>query len=218
MTSSARVESVEALERLYNALAKFGPEGQEALATAQTEARRGLQMVKDRLAFWQREVQRLQEEVNRARADLAHRRAMTDGRRTGAVEQEIALAKAHQRLRDAEEKVVVCRRWMIHLPDAIEEFQGPARQLGGILDADLKVSLAKLRDKIAVLEAYAALSTPTGGLPGASPTAAAPSGMAMPLAEGQPPAASEVGGQQSEVSDPQGQTAPRTSDEGGKAP
>jgi hypothetical protein len=196
MTSSARVQSVEALERLLNALAKFGPEGQEALSVAESEARRGLQTVKDRLAFWQREVHRLQEEVNRARADLSHRRAMSDGRRTGAVEQEIALARAQQRLREAEEKVVVCRRWLVHLPDAIDEFEGPARQLNGILDADLKVTLARLREKIAVLEAYAALDAPTAGLaPGVSTTPAQPSGMAMPLPEGQAPAAPADEGQ-----------------------
>ena len=89
MNPSARVLSVEALDRLYNALARFGPEGQEALATANNEARRGLETVKDRFEFWRKEVNRLHEEVNRARADLSHRRAMSDGRRTGAVEQEI---------------------------------------------------------------------------------------------------------------------------------
>ncbi len=165
MAQAARVTSVEALERLCDALAKFGQEGQEALATAQGEARRGLDAVKGRLEFWMREVNRLQEEVNRARSDLAHSRALKGESRSGTVEQEIALNRARQRLREAEEKVAVCRRWMIHLPDAIEEFEGPARQLAGMLDADLKVSLARLRDKIATLHAYASLAAPSGGLP-----------------------------------------------------
>jgi chromosome segregation ATPase len=186
MTQAARVTSVEALERLHEALAKFGQEGQEALATAEGEARRGLEAVQDRLAFWQREVNRRQEEVNRARADLAHRRSLHDDRRTGAVEQEIALARAQQRLREAEEKVVVCRRWMIHLPDAVEEFEGPARQLAGLLDADLKVSLAKLQDKIDTLHAYAALGVPSGGLPPAM--SSAPPSVAMPAPSQQPDA------------------------------
>ncbi len=186
MTQSARVTSVEALERLYDALAKFGQEGQEALATAEGEARRGLETVKDRLAYWQREVNRLQEEVNRARSDLAHSRALKGEGRTGTAEQEIALARAQQRLREGEEKVRVCRRWMIHLPDAIEEFEGPARQLAGALDADLKVSLARLKDKIASLHAYAALGVPSGGLPPSMSTA--PPSVAMPLSAPQPDA------------------------------
>src|SRR5437588_8444361 len=115
MNPSARVLNVDDLDRLYRALAGFGPKGQEALSTANNEARRGLETVKSRLAYWQREVNRLQEEVNRARSDLSHRRALSDGRRTGAVEQEIALRKAEQRLREAEEKVKVCRRWVIQL-------------------------------------------------------------------------------------------------------
>jgi hypothetical protein len=185
MAQSARVTSVEALERLYAALAKFGQEGQEALATAEGEARHGLETVKERMAYWQREVNRLQEEVNRARSDLAHARSLKGEGRTGTVEQEIALNRARQRLREAEEKVVVCRRWLIHLPDAIEEFEGPARQLGGMLDADLKVTLARLQDKIASLHAYAALGVPSGGLPPAMTSA--PASAAMPLSQGGAP-------------------------------
>jgi chromosome segregation ATPase len=210
--SQARVLSVEAIERLYAALAKFGPEGQEALATANGEARRALETVKSRLAFWQKEVQRLQEEVNRARADLSHQRAMSHGRRTGAAEQEIALAKAEKRLREAEEKVTICRRWMVHLPDAIEEFEGPARSLNGMLDADLKVSLAKLRDKINALEAYAALAAPSGGgLPPAGATAAVPSGMARSLSEKAPAAEEKPAGEPAAKEE---QPAPPTAPEG----
>jgi chromosome segregation ATPase len=207
MTQSARVTSVEALERLYDALAKFGQEGQEALATAEAEARHGLEAVKARLAHWQREVNRLQEEVNRARSDLAHSRALKGEGRTGTVEQEIALNRARQRLRDAEEKVVVCRRWMIHLPDAIEEFEGPARQLAGQLDADLKVSLAKLKDKIASLHAYAALAVPSGGLPPsmstAPPSVAVPVPAPQPDPHGKPPEAGETAPAKEEQSGPE---------------
>jgi hypothetical protein len=167
MNPSAQVDSIEALGRLHAALAKFGSEAHEALAVAAAEVRRTVAGIEERLAWWQGEVNRWHEEVGRARSDLAHHRAL-DGGRTGAVEQEIALARARQRLAAAEEKVGVCRRWLIQLPDAILEFEGPARQLAGMLDADLRVALAILLDRIGRLQAYTAVAPPASTPPPAA--------------------------------------------------
>jgi chromosome segregation ATPase len=160
MTQSARVSSIDALKALHAALARFGPEAQEALGAAEIEIRRVSDYLHDQLQHWQRRVERCQEDVNRARADLAHARALRQGERTGYVEQEIALRKAQTRLREAEEKVVTVRRWLVHLPQAINQYEGPARRLAGLLDADLKQGLAILEHKIAALEAYVALDAP----------------------------------------------------------
>jgi chromosome segregation ATPase len=160
MNPSAHITSYEALPRLHDALAKFAAKGQEALATADAEVRHVLDKLRERLQHWQRQVNRCNEDVNRARSDLAFRRSLNDGKRTGCVEQEIALARAQQHLREAEAKVVACRRWLMHLPEVIQEFERPARQLAGTLDADMKVSLNILQNKIAALEAYADLNAP----------------------------------------------------------
>jgi hypothetical protein len=161
MNPSAHITSYEALPRLHDALAKFAAKGQEALAVADAETRSAVDKVRERLLYWQRQVSRCNEEVNKARSDLVFRRSLNkDGKRTGCAEQEIALARAQQRLREAEEKIVVCRRWLTHLPEAIQEFQRLARQLAGTLDADMKVSLTILQNKIAALEAYADLTAP----------------------------------------------------------
>jgi hypothetical protein len=161
MNPSAHITSYEALPRLHDALAKFAAKGLEALAAADAETRHVLATIHERLLHWQRQVARCNEDVNRARSDLVFRRSLNkDGKRTGCVEQEIALARAQQRLREAEAKIVVCRRWLMQLPDVIQEFERPARQLAGTLDADMKVSLNILENKIAALEAYANLSAP----------------------------------------------------------
>jgi len=157
MSQSARVYSIDALKALHSALSRFGPEAREALGAAEIEIRRISDYLQDQFQHWQRQVEKRQENVNRARADLAHARALRLGERTGYVEQEIALQKALRLLREAEEKVVVCRRWILQLPQAINEYEGPARRLAGMLDADLKQALAILENKINVLEAYAAL-------------------------------------------------------------
>jgi chromosome segregation ATPase len=168
MSQSARVNSLDALKALHAALARYGPEAQEALGAAEIEIRRVLDFLHDQLNYWQRQVEKRQEDVNRARADLTHARAIRQGERSGYVEQEIALRKAQVRLREAEEKVVVTKRWLLHLPQAIHEYEGPARRLAGLLDADLKQGLAVLENKIALLEAYMAVQAaeppaPSGG-------------------------------------------------------
>jgi chromosome segregation ATPase len=169
MSQSAQVNSLDALKALHAALARYGPEAQEALGAAEMEIRRTLDFLQDQLKYWQRQIERRQEDVNRARADLAHARAIRQGERSGYVEQEIALRKAQARLREAEEKVVVTKRWLLHLPQSINEYEGPSRRLAGLLDSDFKQGLAVLADKIAILEAYTAVQVaepppaPSGG-------------------------------------------------------
>jgi chromosome segregation ATPase len=155
MSQSARVGSIDALKALRAALARFGPDAQEALGAAEIEIRRVFDFLHDQLKYWQRQVEKRREDVNRARADLAHARAIRQSERTGYIEQEIALRKAQMQLREAEEKVVVVKRWLLHLPQAINEYEGVARRLGGLLDADFKQGIVLLENKIAILEAYA---------------------------------------------------------------
>jgi hypothetical protein len=166
MTQSARVHSIDALRQMHAALADFSAKAQEALGSAALEVQRVLDEMHDRLKFWQRQVEKCHEDVNRARADLAHRRALREGASTtGCVEQEIALRRAQQRLREAEEKLIVTRRWLIMLPQAISEYEGPSRHLAGMLDANLRHSLALLQNKIDTLDAYTTQAPPGPALP-----------------------------------------------------
>ena len=154
MSQSARVHSLEALKALHAALSRYGPEALEALGAAEMEIRRVFDYLHEQLKYWQRQLERRHEDVNRARADLAHARALRRGERSGCAEQEIALRKAQTRLREAEEKVAAVKRWLVHLPQAINEYEGPARRLVGLLESDLKQGLALLDHKIAILQAY----------------------------------------------------------------
>jgi hypothetical protein len=168
MGPSARVGSIEKLQALHAALARFGVEAQAALDAGRSEIRRALDGLHAALKHWQVEVQRRQEDVNRARADLSHAQALRrgEGTRAGTVEQEIALQKARLRLQEAEEKVQLTRRWLRVLPDALAEVETPSRQLAGMLEADLRQALALLDGKIAALVAYAELTSQQPGKAG----------------------------------------------------
>jgi chromosome segregation ATPase len=174
MTQSARVSSIESVQALHDALARFGPEALEALGAAEIEIRRVFDYLHEQQKHWQRQVEKRQEDLNRARADLAHARAIRQGQRSGYVEQEIAVNKAIVRLREAEEKVVVVKRWLLHLPQAVSEYEGPSRRLAGLLDSDLKQGIAVLENKIRALEAYAEMTAPASSPPPATPPAAQP--------------------------------------------
>ena len=129
MTPGAQVESVDALRALHAALARFGVQARGALDAAAQEVRHTLDALDERLAFWQQETARRQEDVNRARADLSRVRWMHDGERVGGSEQEINLLRARQRLREAEEKSATVRRCQRLLPDAVREYEGPAHRV-----------------------------------------------------------------------------------------
>jgi hypothetical protein len=163
MSPSAQVHSLELLRRFHAVLARFGLDAQTALVSAEAELRRTLEALDERLAHWQRQVIRRQEAVSEARSSLSHARALHDGKSVGCIEQELALRKAQERLKEAEGKVATVRRWQLSLPEMIKEYDGPARGLSGFLDADLRQGLAVLQGRIGALEAYIALTAPDTG-------------------------------------------------------
>lgn len=180
MSEAAKVHSVEVLQDLKDALTRLGVDALGALGGAENEIRRTVEYIQGQLKYWLRECDKRREDVARARADLAHKRSLSDGRGTGCVEQEIALRKAQQRLQEAEDKVAVTRRWLQALPQAVHDYEGPARALAGFLEADLRKSLAILDGRIAALQEYLAVSAAG---PEPAPAAAKPE-----------PAAPEAGG------------------------
>ncbi len=159
--SSAQVHSLERLIEFQAALATYTQQAREALCSIEMELRRARDWLEERLEMWQAAVRRAEEEVFKARQELARRRMMRIGDRPAdTTEQEIALAKAQQRLHHAEDKRAACRRWLRDLPEAVNEYQGHAVNYQGILEGDVPRMAAFLDRKMDVLEAYAQVSAP----------------------------------------------------------
>jgi chromosome segregation ATPase len=158
MSSSARVFSLDALVDLKAALCIFTAEAREALSAVEMEIRRNQVWLDGQLKYWQDMVRQCEDQVFQARQELTRRKMMRIGDRPpDTSEQEEALQLAQARLAHAEEKVEKTRRWLRLLPEAIIEYEGPARQLSGILEADMPKADALLESKIAALEAYVQL-------------------------------------------------------------
>jgi hypothetical protein len=165
--SSAQVHSLEKLLDFQAALATYAHQAKEALSSIDMEIRRTLDWLTDQLKLWQAEVRRMEEEVFQAKQELARRRLVRIGdRKADTTEQEIALAKAQQRLAYAEDKQRSCQRWLRDFPEAVNEYEGFGVNYLGILEGDLPRMVAFLDRKMDLLEAYAQVSLSDGPLPG----------------------------------------------------
>jgi hypothetical protein len=164
MGPSARVTSIEALKEFRASWCLFGHDAKEAVSATELEIRRILDWLEAKLKYWQKEVRIRQEEVARAKAELIQRQyGQPRGRGPGTTDQEIALEKAIRRLREAEDKMEKTRQWQNLLPRAVAEYEGPARQLMGMLDADVTRGMAILDQKIDALDAYLRAAEPAPG-------------------------------------------------------
>jgi chromosome segregation ATPase len=167
---SAQVHSLEKLLEFQAALATYAHQAKEALSSLDMEIRRTQDWLAEQQKSWQVEVRRCEEAVFQAKQELARRRLMRIGdRKADTTEQEIALAKAQQRLHYAEDKLRACHRWLRDLPEEIGEYQGFAVNYMGILEGDLPRMDAFLDRKMDLLEAYAQVSQSDGPLPGDKP-------------------------------------------------
>jgi hypothetical protein len=164
---SAQVQSLERLLDFQASLATYAHHAQEALCSIDMDIRRAQEWLEERHQFWHAEVRRAEEEVFKAKQELARRRLIRVGDRPAdTTEQEINLAKATHRLNHAEQKRSACRRWLRDLPDAVAEYQGRAVNYQTILESDVPRMSAFLDRKMDLLEAYAQVSTADGPLPG----------------------------------------------------
>jgi chromosome segregation ATPase len=165
--SSAQVQSLEKLLDFQASLATYAHQAREALSSMDMEIRRAQEWLEDRLQFWRVEVRRAEEEVFKAKQELARRKMMKIGdRKPDTTEQEIAVAKAQRRLEYAEEKEASCRRWIRDLPEAIAEYASRAVNYQTVLESDVPRMSAFLDRKMDLLEAYAQASVSDGPLPG----------------------------------------------------
>jgi hypothetical protein len=162
MGQSAKVHSIQAIEDYREALCAFAVDGQDALGAVDMQVRRAVSWLAEKQKYWVKEIRERHDEVQRAKIELQQRKYENrDGRGRGTSEPEKNLRKAEARLKEAEQKAANCKRWQPELQHAVMEYQGPARQLSGALESELKHAVAVLDQKIEALESYLALAAPS---------------------------------------------------------
>ena len=166
MSSSAHVQSIQALEDLKGALGRFSGEAQEALGAAEQEIRRTLDWLHERLNHWQNEVRRRQEEVRQAMDALLRCQASGYHDRDGHYHApdcsayERALRQAQARLQEAEAELANVRRWAAQVQQATAAYQAQERRLQEVTTTQSERAQASLERAITDLERYLTVAPP----------------------------------------------------------
>ncbi len=174
MSPSAKLTSIDAVEKMSVTLVQFGEEVAAALDQLDIESKRALEWIRhERKVYWTSQVRRNRDGVSQARGQLE--RALTyrgvAGQRPGCREERADLEKMKRRLHVSEAKTEAVRHWTNAIDHQVLELIGGVNQLSQWLQADLPKAQGVLRRLMTTLEAYVA----TAGTSGIAPTSTASS-------------------------------------------
>lgn len=156
MNPGADVHAIDALQDWHNALCVFRTEATESLSSIALEIRRAYDWVDEQTQYWKAEVRDAEDDLFRAKAELAQRKTPDySGRVPDTSVQEENLARAKRRMEYAQDQIEVCRKWALRLPKMIsEEYEGAARRMTNFIEMDLAGAIEQLNSRIDRLHAY----------------------------------------------------------------
>jgi hypothetical protein len=160
MAEAAKVLSVDALRHFREALASFLDESKNALVSEHMANRRTVDWHSHQKLHWTEELKRRKEKHQMAMTEL-HRVKLQarPGSTIKDSDQKEAVRVTLARVREAEGKIEMVKRWAPPLQHAIDEYLGRARPLDDLLMGDVANMLGMLDRMIQALEAYAQIST-----------------------------------------------------------
>lgn len=180
MAESANVTSVAAISRFRGSLARFQGDSIGVLQNLDRQANKLLQWLEgEATTYWRLQVLRCHEQISRARSalDTALMRKTKDYT-PSCIEEKENLRLARDRLRQAEEKTVIVRKWTRIVREELDEYRGKMNLLKDCLEGDVSRGLALLDRTVRALERYADVAPPNrepeGGVSTPSSTALDP--------------------------------------------
>ena len=162
MADRAQVTSVEAIETFRSALIVYLSKVKPTVEEPASEVARTRQWLEnDRRSFWQNQMRLRRRELERAQGELFSARMSKIQDATSV--QELALHKAQRAVREAEAKLQIIKKWQHELDNRSEPMVKLIEQLHGYLSTDMARAVVFLTEIIKTLQAYAQISTPSGG-------------------------------------------------------
>jgi hypothetical protein len=161
MSESAHIESIDALRHFRVALIKFAESAMSALGDAESDMINRLRWLEnEQLSFWQLQIRRRHDELERAKEALRMKRLFRDsaGRTPHAVEEEKAVRLAQVRLEEAELKLANVKKYARILQKEIEVYKGLVQRLATTLQSEMPVAAAMLDGFVMTLENYIMLA------------------------------------------------------------
>ncbi|MEE8452229.1 MAG: hypothetical protein V3R99_09950 [Thermoguttaceae bacterium] len=172
MSRSAKVTSIEVLDRFTAVLRSFQDDASTSLENLEVEIHRALDWINHtQKDHWRNEIRLGRQRVADAKAEYERARSarrFADHEPTLLAEKKV-IERARRRLRLAEEKVELVRVWARRIDRAVIEYKGSAAQLSNWLLTDCPRALASLVRMNRALQSYVALQSTV-----AAPTAAGP--------------------------------------------
>jgi len=173
MSPSAKLTSIDAVEKMSATLAKFGEEVATALDQLDIESKRAMEWIShDRKMHWETQVRRNRDGISEARSELE--RALTyrgvAGQRPACREERAELEKMKRRLHISEGKIEAVRHWKNTIDHQVLELVGSMSQLAQWLQADLPRAQGVLKRMMTTLESYVATPATTDDAPAETAT------------------------------------------------
>ncbi len=167
MNRRAHVTSTEALRNFHAALRQYNEIVAQVLTTLQMEVQRGRDWVEqDRLPYWQAEVRKAQETLVEDLNRLERKQISFDPSETPSChEEQQAVRRTRQRLREAEQKTIVTQRWLHRIRNETEEFRNLLAKLQHLSDSELPRAVAGLASRIRALDKYTERAPATAAPP-----------------------------------------------------
>ena len=164
MGQSANVTSVDAIRQFAAAVIAFQEEARLCLTMLDSQLRQILfWLERDRPGFWKREIENCIRDISDARVRLHQCRMRRTGDfRPSCIEEVKDLEAAQKAMEFGQKQIPNVKRWNIEAAHEGNEYHGRAAQLVQSLEREIPRLLAILAFTIDRLDAYAAVTTPSG--------------------------------------------------------
>lgn len=163
MSQQVRVESLESMRRLREALLKFEQASRGALSEAESDFQRTRRWLEaDQMDHWQRELRLRGRQLEQAREAVRHKTLYKtpSGHTASAVEEKQMLAAAQRRVEEAQHKIRAIKQWQMRLERQIPIYRGALGSIHEVNDATIPNATATLDRLMRAVEAYLAEQPP----------------------------------------------------------
>lgn len=165
MGETVRVDSIDVLKEFKIALWKFQEAATVALGDAESEMHRVLMWLQtEQDSHWQHQIRKREEIVGRCKEAVRMKKIFKDatGRQQSAIEEEKALKIAQRNLEEAQQKLLMVRKWSRVLPKEIETYKGTVQRFATTVQSEIPVAASHLEKLAQKLEAYVAVQMQSG--------------------------------------------------------
>ena len=164
MSTTARVESIDAIRDFRVHLTKFQEMASRALGDADSDISRTVRWLEgEGLNFWTATIRKRQELLAKAEEAFRFKRLYKDatGVTPSAVEEQKAVQLAKRRLEEAQAKLANVKRWTRELQKKITEYRGGVGRFSNDVSAGVPAAIAHLGSLLDELDKYMEITAAT---------------------------------------------------------